>query len=297
MKKVDKLKFNNIMEYFIRHTDDIEISISGFEDLYKECLIGIHYTSKYIDNRDELLKDDAYIQADAKRALRYMNDLGKTGGYIWSDYSPISKSIIGKIEPNTQVVLRDYDLDPKKNSVDCKNNKLIMKCLKLSDVKEIAEDQFLFLKARRPQRGVIVIWNKSYEKLSKIFKGEFSINSVNDLTPDQLEILVFEYLRRSPNNKYNVNYLLMPIGRTMKDVDIYGVNKSGNKIFIQVTYSSDDKKNKIDALQKYKGKDSFLVYAGDVEEKEEGGIAYMNVRKIYDWMHKNTNIISLMETS
>ena len=284
------------MEYFIRHTDQIEITRYGFERLYNEHLIGIHYSSRYKVYKGELLNPEAYDQNDAKRGLNYLIELGTNGGYVWSDYSPINKNVIGKIEPNTVVELIDFDVDPAKNSVDCKDGKLIMKCLRFSETKDIAEDKCLDLKARRPQQGTFVKWHKSYGKIKNIFDGNFSIRSWTDLTPDQQEILVYEYLSHAESNKCHIHHLLMPIGRTMKDVDIYGVNKSRQKVFVQVTYLQQDK-TKIDALSKYKGTGNLLVYAGDVEDKEEFGIVFMDVKKIFDWLNKNTDIISCMENA
>ncbi|MEI6846784.1 MAG: hypothetical protein WCK32_01910 [Chlorobiaceae bacterium] len=284
------------MEYFIRHTKVIEISENGFKELYDEQMIGIHYSSHYNIDRKELLDPEAYKEKTAKQALRCLIELGKNGGYVWSDYSPISKSVIGKIEPNTEVQLIDFEVDPEKNNTNCRDGKVTMKCLRLSDKRNIEEDEFLALKARRPQQGTFVHWEKSYGKIRKIFNEDFSISSLSDLTPDQQEILVYEYLSHAESNKCHIQHLLMPIGRTMKDIDIYGVNKSGQKVFVQVTYSEKDK-TKIEALRKYKGKDNLLVYAGDVKNQEEDGIIFLNCETIYTWMHENTKIISFMEKS
>ncbi|MDQ6967724.1 MAG: hypothetical protein Q9M14_03470 [Mariprofundaceae bacterium] len=279
------------MEYFIRHTGVLEISNDDITSMFKQGLVGIHYGSDYKVDPSELLKPDAYKESSAVRSMNYLLNLAKSGGYIWSDYSSISRTLIGKVYPNSKVFLKEFT--PTKNlEYFTKNekNKLFMKCIQLDETQEIKIDQQLPLRARRPRQGTFVKWHKSYGKISKIFGGNEAINCWNDLTPDQQEILVYEYLRETENDEYHIKYLLMPIGRTMKDIDIYGINSSGNKIFIQVTNLKEDHE-KIEALRQYP---SLLVYAGDVKNRIENNIKFINVYDIFDYFKSDSMLIRMM---
>lgn len=280
------------MEFFIRHTRILEISDLNIHSLYDRDLIGIHFQSNYKVHRDELLLPESYDNKYAIRSIKYLHELSSVGGYIWCDYSPVTNSIIGWVKPGTKIELIDFAV--VRNHADFIDGKLIMKCLKLEKKIEVKPEQLLSLKARRPQLCTFVKWHKSYGKIENQFTGNTSINERHDLTPDQLEILVYEYLRLNSKIKGHIQHILMPIGRTMKDIDIYGLNKKGEKVFVQVTYDSEEKW-KINALKKFKGFNNILIYAGDVDEKEEDGVIFINIDNIYCWLKKHSNLISYFD--
>lgn len=280
------------MEYFIRHTSALEISNSDFTSLFEDGVIGIHYGSDYKSDPNELLNPDFYKESSAAvRSMNYLLDLAKSGGYVWSDYSSISKTIVGKVEPNSEVFLREFDPVKYKNYFP--RDKLFLKCIKLVNTLEIQAHQQLSLRARRPQQGTFTIWHKSKGNIEKLLSGNFKINSWEDLTTDQQEILVYEYLRGKIDDEYQIKYLLMPIGRTLKDVDIYGMNKSGRKVFVQVTNYPKDQ-GKINALKQYHGESNLLVYAGNVENKIIDSIRYLNTQDVYDYFKPNEQLMDLL---
>lgn len=276
------------MEYFIRHTNVLEIDNSDISLMFEQGIVGIHYGSAYKNDPSELLNPNIYEGKDAVRSMKYLLNLAKVGGYIWSDYSSISKTLIGKVSPESEVFLKEFV--PTKNKEDFEKGKLFMKCIRLSETKEIRVDQKLSMRTRRPVQGTFVRWHKSYGGIKKIFEGDEKINSWNDLTPDQQEILVYEYLKEVNNDEYHIRHLLMPIGRTMKDVDIYGMNNLGKRIFVQVTNFS-EVQHKVDALRQYS---SLLIYAGDVENKVENGIKYINVHDIFNYFKSDFMLLEMM---
>jgi hypothetical protein len=58
-------------------------------------------------------------------------------------------------------------------------------------------------------------------------------------------------------------HLILPVGRTMKAIDIYGIAQSGKRIFAQVTYERIEKsREKLEALCKYRDQngDSLVLF-------------------------------------
>jgi len=88
-------------------------------------------------------------------------------------------------------------------------------------------------------------------------------------TDYQWEVMCSEYLRREGANNVRIDYLLTPIGRTMKDIDIDGANKDFY-VLAQVSLTTNPKEvdRKIVNLLTYskktksKAKKTTLVYFG-----------------------------------
>lgn len=276
------------MEFFIRHTSVLEISQSDAMEMFEQGIIGIHYGSDYIDHPSELLDPNFYDENSAIRSMVYLTELAKTGGYIWSDYSSISKSLVGRVKPGSRVFLKEFS--PTKNHEYFSKNKLYMKCIELDEPQEVEINKHLAMRARRPRQGTFVKWHKSLGNIEKIIQGKTTIEYWGDLTPDQQEILVYEYLRKFSSDEYHIKHLLMPIGRTMKDVDIYGVNRFERQVFVQVT-NSREVQHKVEALKQYPG---LLIYAGNVDTRIENGIKFINVEDIFNFFKADSLLLRAM---
>lgn len=276
------------MDFFIRHTNVLEISQADAMDMFRDRIVGIHYGSDYVEHPQELLDPNFYDQRSALTAMRNLTDLAKTGGYIWSDYSSISKSLIGRVNPNSEVFLKEFTAT--KNQQHFSKNKLFMKCIQLRDAQEVEINEHLAMRARRPRQGTLVRWWKSRGNIEKIIRGKTSVESWGDLSPDQQEILVYEYLRKTREDEYHIEHLLMPIGRTLKDIDIYGVNRSEKQVFVQVTNSS-EVRHKVEALKQYPG---LLIYAGEVNSRFENGIKFLNVDDVFDFFKADSLLLRTM---
>ena len=91
-----------------------------------------------------------------------------------------------------------------------------------------------------------------------------------------------------------LRFLLMPVGRTLKDVDIYGLDFDGNAIFAQVTFFEKDSpqsQEKIQRLKEYKGSGSKLLYfcrmgkIGNTVDKSD--ILFIPAEEVEDWVKEN----------
>ena len=80
--------------------------------------------------------------------------------------------------------------------------------------------------------------------------------------------------------------LLLPVGRTMKGIDIYGLAEDGRRIFGQVTYgiSKSSQGRKEDVLRGYGTEDKYLVLFGSYEAvHEHDGILCCPITTVYHY--------------
>jgi len=81
-------------------------------------------------------------------------------------------------------------------------------------------------------------------------------------SPSQQEIAFSEFLRiHDVPMLPRLDILLMPLGRTLKDVDLYGVATDGKELFGQVTFSAlSQAKDKLVRLRQYSGSGNHLLF-------------------------------------
>jgi hypothetical protein len=78
-------------------------------------------------------------------------------------------------------------------------------------------------------------------------------------------------------------HLLIPVGRTMKDVVIVGVASNGQMIVCQITYlNAMQSASKIAALEKYVGINRPIFFCNEPHHSEHGGIHIISVSKVFD---------------
>jgi len=275
------------VEYFIRHTNKVEISETDFKKLFFEASFGIHFTSN-CESLDEYLDESKYPQIEGKTAIRYLKELAEYGGFIWCEYAYCNEILVGYVSPGSKIFLREFE--PIRNTEDFKNTKgrLFLKCLNLEKQKIIGKNELLALRARRPRQGTFVHWPKSYGLIEKIMEHglKLPLESWEDLTPDIQEVVTYEYLREVGINGIKIDRLLMPIGRTMKDVDIFALSTSNRSILVQVTnFSLSQSGTKIKSLQDYNKQDIDLifVYTGPSTIPQDD-MHFVNSELIWRWL-------------
>ncbi|EQA45562.1 hypothetical protein LEP1GSC050_2816 [Leptospira broomii serovar Hurstbridge str. 5399] len=284
-------------EYFIRHTSVLEMYKEDLYNLFNQREIAIHFES--IDSIDP----DKYTGPVAKGNIRRFAEFALTGGYVWSDYSSIGKSIIGRVNPLQEVIYRDVDVrsEFKDKPEFIKNPKIKLKIIRLNrEIQVVNSSDLLMAKARRPRQGTFVHWRSMNGLLRRIIenKGIIKIEKWADLTPDQQEVVVAEYLRCKKNP---LKHLLMPIGRTLKGIDIYGYTENGKVLFCQVTnYKEDSKaiKEKLKAIKDYEESDSELLFvcekSNDTEKiinENRSKINFIYIEEIDRWLKSNEEFL------
>jgi len=85
--------------------------------------------------------------------------------------------------------------------------------------------------------------------------------------------------------------VLLPVGRTLEDVDIFGYAVDGKNLFAQVTYYEKDKAGKkIQDLKKYDDLRSHLVFFYKCKKIEfEDNVLFIPIKVVERWL-KNDGV-------
>jgi hypothetical protein len=259
------------MEYlFIRHK--MGLADETIDKLLSERLIAIHFANKRSTNPSD------YNKA-GKRALRFLWKRCESGAIVGADYG--ESMLVGEIKPKSKVRLRIIK-DKKRGE------KLIFKTVKLSRVKRISYLDYPRLKIQ-PRQITVTGWPSAEEYLERIIHNKPFPFNVSSLAPDQLEVMCYEYLKM----RDVVEALLLPIGRQLRDIDIYGIGR-GRTVYAQVTHSHkpDEISKKIERLYYYKSRTSTLIFFGPKAQlKIYKGIKYISIEAVFDKLKSNRSSI------
>lgn len=284
--------------YYIRHTEKLDIDNNTRVRLWENRKIAIHFP-QYKDGKiDKNKKDNDSLDPNDyhpkyKGDIRNLRELAKDGGYVCAQYFIPDKDdyecLVGYINPNSKIEFIKGTWGDLKG---CSGKTAILKALSLQKVRVIKPSEQTSLLIDRPQQGTIKRWHRAGEKVENLVKGIKKSNSgLEDLSTAQQETLCSEFMRL-PEITFPglpiLSHLLLPIGRNMKDVDIYGISTDGKEIFAQVTYSNLEEpkaKDKCKKLSKYsdEGK-NHLVFFCDTKEskKDEYGILIFPIQQVFD---------------
>lgn len=190
-------------------------------------------------------------EGEARNVMRRLVDYCSTGALVAADYSryPPPKMLVGKILPNSKIVAKRFK--PCENLTEgC-----VYKIVKLEDVVKFDYAEHRLLEGLQPRRGgVIVRWRKGRIEpyLKTLYKKRLYGDSAGIppsaylLTYSQLEVLCSEFLRTDlAPEEVRIDYLLTPVGRTMKGTDIDGARKKKLEdvnVLGQVSFSVNGKK-------------------------------------------------------
>ncbi|MBV8375631.1 MAG: hypothetical protein JO279_01365 [Verrucomicrobia bacterium] len=86
-------------------------------------------------------------------------------------------------------------------------------------------------------------WPRVKKMIHNLVEGSTEPQSVADLSPAQQEIMCSEFLRGPEAATVGLpvlQSLLLPVGSTLRDLDIYGLASDAKKIAAQVTFSQFD---------------------------------------------------------
>jgi len=293
------LKLNRLPLIFIRHK--MLSSPQIYRYLIENNLIALHYKDIASTNPEDYEKG----RNEIRRLLKFC----KTGALVAADYSkyhdPSPRMLVGKIPPNSRIKHRRFK-PCEKTPKGC-----VYKIVKLEDVVELDYAENRLLEGLQPRRGgVLVRWSKGriepylkalYKK--SLYGSSIEISpSVYLLTDSQLEVLCSEFLRiESAPKDVKLDYLLSPVGRTMKGTDIAGARKEklGDvNILAQVSFSTDKRviSDKIKLLRnyakEYKGsKKLVLVYFGPKKVKPPHSrlkdVEYISIEEVFTKMHES----------
>ncbi|OGO61357.1 MAG: hypothetical protein A2032_00285 [Chloroflexi bacterium RBG_19FT_COMBO_49_13] len=228
---------------FIRHKMSTTPEI--LEDLWRRREIAIHYENKCSTNPDD------YREKAAKNALKRLHaycNMGVVVGAVYREIRP-ADILVGIITQGSKV-----------RPINRYGDDNIYKVVQLQNVKEISLADYPLLAAIQPRLATITGWTGAFDLLYSIAFDKTVPIDVKYLSPGQLEVICQEYLRM----KGILKVLLLPIGRNLQDIDIFGIGDDGYKVLAQVTHSNQLSKvdSKLQMLKHYNRQGVKLILFG-----------------------------------
>lgn len=257
--------------YFIRHKmglpENEKTLKKTLEKMWDAHVIAMDYESTTSVN------PTGYSKAGEK-ALSLFKKFSAEGAIVAADYSIYdpTKMLIGIVEKGTHII---EEFDGDKN----------YKTMKLKDIREVKYLDYPVLSALRPRLTTITKWPSAKKQVKAALFEKPLDDEVTSLSPSQLEVICYEYLKHIGL----IDSLLLPIGRTLPDIDIIGLDKSNNKVIAQVTFNDFNVKAKIDCLKVHKSQDVNLYFFGFGKTKtpvSDTNIRYIDIEDVYDYLKK-----------
>jgi len=265
------------------------------ERLWAEDRMAIHFLGNGPTDLESLdLKD--YPQKGNRTAVSRFGRLAQEGGYVWSPYRDYEQAKVGFVERDTKIQIMDATWDDRNPGRPAK-----LKTLQLKGAQTIEMGEWMSLRVATPRQGTISRWKRHNAELASIVDGKTLQRAWQNLSPPVQEIVCTEFLRcHDIEGLPKLKWLLLPVGRTMKDVDIYGLTTGGKKLFAQVTFlkkhpAADQITNKIKKLGKYQGSGAQLIMFCRCDVRGvEGDIYYVPVETdVFKWLENNQDYASL----
>jgi len=230
--------------FYIRH--DMDTTEQIYSRLISEGLIAVHYGGELKDNVDATnpknRENPDNFKDNARHVLTRFKECCKEGAIVFADYSdPPVKSI--QERANIGIILEgsNYEAVPYSGHPEYPEG-LIYEQAKLQYHKTLAYADILPFLAIHPRGGTLVHWRQAEKVIKFIYKKELGlITGPKDVTfeilfPAQQEVLCSEFLRTRAPKELRINYLLLPVGRGMKTIDIDGANERVH-LLAQVSFS------------------------------------------------------------
>ena len=286
----DKFKDRELEEFiknheviYIRHS--MASTPQVYQKLISEGIVAVHYTDYLkggVNSEDlENHKDPENYEGTARKVLKRLERFCREGVVVFADYSDPPKGLKLKAV-NIGIIPERECYKPVRylpGNEDYPKG-FIYKQVKLHNYVTLSHADVIPLLAIQPRGGTVVRW-PSAEKLVKFFyKRKLGLKidpksiSPELLLPFQQEVLCSEYLRTKAPEEIRLKYLLLPVGRGLKAIDIDGANDV-NRIFAQVSLSKNEneikvKVNELRRLAKeYRGPKKLIqVYFGPDEKRE-----------------------------
>jgi hypothetical protein len=272
--------------YFIRHTERLDIDQATRDSLWKQKKIAIHYPNDKFgklrdrDNRSFSLDD---YSGPARTYMRILTELANDGGYVCAEYYRHPQCVLGYVKPGSKI-----ELFKGKWGDDLQGRTALLKSLPLKKVKLVKPSAYAVIAAARPRQGTVMRWRKAGKVIETIVEGKRYRTSFDLLSPDQQEIMCSEFLRLREAEKLGLSrlaHLVLPVGRTLKTVDICGTSTAGGRIFGQVTHNAlANCDQKLERLREYRGGGNELVLFCDCDgskPQRKDGVLIVSIRDVY----------------
>jgi hypothetical protein len=189
--------------------------------------------------------------------MNALKELERAGGYVCAQYHGQEACLVGMVDPGSSIELiyGTWGSNPAR--------KAILKTLRLKRVKVVRPSESVAILVGRPRQGTLMRWPNAGKAIERLVEGQAGEVELADLSPSQQEVLCSEFLRLSDaqfRGLPKLICLLLPVGGTMKDIDVYALAEDGRRIFAQVTFRPlKEAQPKLDRLLPYKDCRSHLL--------------------------------------
>lgn len=278
--------------YFVRHTKVMAVIEEAIDFLWENDKIAIFFPDVSYEDPKEIednvsLNENDYRLYDPglTRALRVFKEMNNNGGYIWAEYRDRRDIKVGKIVPNSFEIC-ETKWAPNEFPYE-RTAKLKTLQMDKTSIRIITPSQAMSLRAARPTQGTITRWPSAKNRLKALVEGISMEECWDSLSPSEQETVCSEYLRKPDAAECPIlEHLLLPVGRTLKDVDIFGYSTDKKTVFAQVTYGGKEEAGtKIQALKAYDDLNSHLIFFCNCKEIQfENGILYIPWKRVENWM-------------
>lgn len=294
-----------VRTYYVRHTTGMDITRDFHRSLWesKPPCVAIHFPDDRYDHRpaaDSRSKDPDDYKGKAKGAMRCLVELAQYGGYVCAEYVDCKGCLIGFIPGNSNIELVEGKWGSANNQT---GRTAVLKAI------HVHKDKYRFLKPvdslrlliGRPQQGTMSRWHQVGNKVHNLVENESTDPSLDDLLPNEQEALCSEFLRLDVAQQKGLPklmHLMTSVGRTMKGVDILGIDDKGKPILAQVTYSSRigvKGQAKVNALKDFKtsGNASLILFCTSEQMTNEDGIIIFPLQEVFNIM-KDSDYVRLL---
>jgi hypothetical protein len=221
------------------------------ERLWEEDRVVVHFPGDTANNtRDsESLDPDHYVKRDEKVAIGAFRELCEEGGYVWAQSYISDKAKVGyvrgtreggegaEMEQSARWELRGKSYDGREDRHPATLKTLRLEGVGPDGIVEVSKGEQMDLMARRPPHVAVSRW-KVGERLREVAEGRPRAAAFTSLSSAEQETACAEFLRERHMDRADLpvlKRLLLPVGRGLEDVDVYGVADDGALIYAQVT--------------------------------------------------------------
>jgi hypothetical protein len=214
--------------------------------------------------------DPSIYTEGGKAALQRLIECGRKGSVVAATYDDIeearNKIVIGNVAKQELEEVPIPGLDRTLKAIPFEGKPRVI----------TITSEWKILGAIQPQ-GTISSWNAAHKIVSAIVEGRKLDREVGSLLPSQTEVLCYEYMRK----KRYLTSLLLPIGRTLRNVDVCGLDDEGQVVLAQVTYRNTAIDDKIRRLKIEKEPGARMYFFSRSTDRTEPGIEFISIEQVF----------------
>jgi len=262
--------------YFIRHKWNEHYDGNKVVDILEaEKRIAIHFNEEEKENLEDFSKE-SLSDPNFTSTFKIFKKISTDGAIVVANYKK-TRCFIGEVKPSSKIEFFPESYGVRKG----------YKTLKLTNTFPVDYSDFPLLPIILPPYRTISRLKGNKEKFVRyIYCIEDLPFELKFLRPAIQEIMCTEWLRSEycPED-FKLQYLLLGVGRTMEDIDIYGITIKGQELVAQVTFSEDNKKNKRkkERLREFSNKNFIKIFFSNEDNSQENDEIYnVTLQKVWD---------------